>query len=253
MATYSNGTDKNIVAIVQARMSSTRLPGKVLKDVGGRTVLERVIRRLERCASLTSIVVATTTQSVDDAIVLSCIDLNVTCTRGSEQDVLDRYYQTAKKVKAAYVVRITSDCPLVDPELVDHTVELFFEQRADYASNSITRSYPQGLDTEVFSFSALERAWKEAARDYEREHVTPYFYEHPGLFRIASLTNPIDFSHHRWTLDTAEDLSLVRELYSRLGSRDYFSWQEALVAAEREPALARLNSHIPQKHYTHAG
>jgi len=224
-----------------------------MRDVGGRTVLERVINRLERCTSLTSIVVATTTQSVDDAIVLACVDLNVTCTRGSEKDVLDRYCQTAKKMNADYVVRITSDCPLIDPELVDRTVELFFEQRADYASNSISRTYPQGLDTEVFSFSALERAWKEAARDYEREHVTPYLYEHPGLFRLASLTNPIDFSHHRWTLDTVEDLVLVRELYSRLGNRDYFRWQEALTAAEREPALAYLNSHILQKHYTHAG
>lgn len=245
--------DRNIVAIVQARMLSTRLPGKVLKDIGGRTVLERVINRLERCTALTSIVVATTTQSVDDAIVLACVDMNVTCTRGSEQDVLDRYYRTAKKINADYVVRITSDCPLIDPELVDRTVEVFFEQQADYASNSISRTYPRGLDAEVFSFSGLERAWKKATRDYEREHVTPYLYDHPEIFRIASLTNPIDFSHHRWTLDTVEDLTLIRELYARLGNRGHFHWHEAIAAAEREPALFHLNSHVVQKHYTHAG
>lgn len=243
----------NVVAIIQARMSSTRLPGKVLTDIGGRTALARVVGRLQMCPGIFSIVVATTTQSIDDAIVLECARLSVPCRRGSERDVLDRYYQTAKKMQADCVVRITSDCPLIDPEIVDRTIEIFFEKQADYASNSLSGTYPRGLDAEVFTFSGLERAWHEATREYEREHVTPYFYEHPEIFRIASLTNPIDYSHHRWTLDTAEDLALIRELYARLGNRDHFSWKEALAVAEQEPALANLNSHILQKHYTHAG
>jgi spore coat polysaccharide biosynthesis protein SpsF len=234
-------------AIVQARMGSSRLPGKVLMDLGGETVLARVINRLRRCAFLDHIVIATTNTSADDAIVGECGRLVVDSFRGSEQDVLDRYYQAARVCRAEVVVRITSDCPLIDPELVDETISVFHEGRADYASNTIVQTYPRGLDTEVFSRAALERAWAEARKSYEREHVTPYFYQHPQLFRIASVRGKTDESHFRWTLDTPEDLQLIRTIYSRFNNQHTFGWQQAVALMEREPELGELNSHILQK------
>ena len=169
------------------------------------------------------------------------------CFRGEEQDVLDRYYQAARANAADAVVRITSDCPLIDPELVDETVEVFRDEHADYASNVFPRTYPRGLDTEVFSFDALDRAWREAREAHQREHVTPYLYEHPQIFKLASLSGAADYSRYRWTLDTREDLELLRAIYSRFDGRDDFSWQEVLRLMEREPELAELNSQVLQK------
>jgi spore coat polysaccharide biosynthesis protein SpsF len=196
---------------------------------------------------LHDVMVAATDSAADDAIMSECERQGVCCFRGSEDDVLDRYYQAAQGCDADAIVRITSDCPLIDPGLVDEAVSVFWDQRADYASNTIVHTYPRGLDTEVFSRAALECAWAGAAKSYEREHVTPYFYEHPELFRIASICWPVDRSHLRWTLDTAEDLELIRKIYSRFGNRDTFGWQEALALVEREPELAELNSHVLQK------
>jgi spore coat polysaccharide biosynthesis protein SpsF len=234
-------------AIVQARMGSSRLPGKVLMDLGGQTVLARVVNRLRRATLLDEILIATCYAVTDDAIVRECERLSVNSFRGSEDDVLDRYYQAAQVSKAEVVVRITSDCPLIDPVLVDETISVFQEQHADYASNTIVHSYPRGLDTEVFTRAALERAWTDARKSYEREHVTPYFYEHPELFRIASTHGPDDYSHFRWTLDTPEDLQLIRKIYSKFDDQDTFGWQEAVALMEREPELAELNSHVSQK------
>jgi len=145
------------------------------------------------------------------------------------------------------VVRITADCPVIDPELVDETIRVFQEQCGDYASNSFPRTYPRGLDVEVFTVSALEQAWRDARTPYEREHVTPYFYEHPELFRLVSLRGRADYSQYRWTLDTAEDLELLRTIYARFSNRDDFSWGETVQLMEREPGLAQLNSHVIQK------
>ena len=237
----------NTVAMIQARMGSQRLPGKVLLDLGGGTVMARVVRRLERSRAITRIVVATTTAPADEAIVRECEWLQVACFRGSEDDVLDRYYQAAHSYSADAVVRITSDCPLVDPELVDQTIGVFTNQRADYASNVFPRTYPRGLDTEVFTAAALDRAWSEARQPHQREHVTPYLWEHPQMFRLASLSGDADYSSYRWTLDTPEDLELLRAIYSRFGGRDDFSWQEVLRLMEREPELAELNSQVFQK------
>jgi spore coat polysaccharide biosynthesis protein SpsF (cytidylyltransferase family) len=228
-------------------MGSTRLPGKVLTDLGGATVLARVVRRLSRAALVDEVVVATTESAADNAIVRECERLGVRCFCGSEADVLDRYYQAARACDAEIVVRITSDCPLIDPELVDETVRTFLDRGADYASNVFPRTYPRGLDTEVFTTAALERAWREAREPHQREHVTPYFSEHPDLFRLVFVRGPADHSGYRWTLDTAEDLELLRALYSRLGNRDTFYWREALVVVEREPELAELNAHVMQK------
>jgi spore coat polysaccharide biosynthesis protein SpsF len=228
-------------------MGSMRLPGKVLMDLGGETVLARVVRRLGRAKGLDQIVVATTTARSDDAIVRECARLGTLCFRGSEEDVLDRYHQAARYAEASVVVRITSDCPLIEPALVDETIQVLFEQDADHASNVVPRTFPRGLDTEVFTMTALERAWREAQSHYQREHVTPYFYEHPELFRAASHRGPKDYSRHRWTLDTVEDLLLIRTIYARFNNRDDFHWWDAIALMEKEPQLTQLNAHVIQK------
>jgi spore coat polysaccharide biosynthesis protein SpsF len=236
-----------ITAIIQARMGSTRLPGKVLMDLEGETALARVVGRLRRATQVKQIVVATTNCIADDAIVRECDRLKIPTFRGCENDVLDRYYQAARACAAEAVVRITSDCPVIDPGLVDDTIELFQRQQGDYASNSLPPIYPRGLDVEVFTIAALEQAWRDARKPYEREHVTPYFYEHPELFRLVSLGGQTNYSRYRWTLDTAEDLELLRTIYARFGSRDDFGWCEVVQLMEREPELAELNSHVVQK------
>ena len=228
-------------------MGSTRLPGKVLKDLGGETVLARVVSRLRRAVRVNEIVVATTNSVADDAIVRECSRLKVSSFRGSENDVLDRYYRAAQVCAARTVVRITSDCPVIDPQLVDETVRVFQQQRGDYASNAFPRTYPRGLDTEVFTVAALEQAWRDAHEPYEREHVTPYFYEHPELFRLVPLRGEIDCSQYHWTLDTAEDLELLRAIYARFRNQDDFNWSEVIQLMEREPELTELNSRVVQK------
>ena len=236
-----------IVAIIQARMGSTRLPGKVLLDLEGKTVLARVVSRLRRATQLSDIVVATTDLVRDDTIVRECERLNVNCFRGSEHDVLDRYYRAARTFAADTIVRITSDCPVIDPDFLDPTITSSQQQDCAYSSNSFPRTYPRGLDTEVFTIAALEQAWRDARRDYEREHVTPYFYEHPELFRLVSQQGSTDYSQYRWTLDTQEDLELLRRLYSSFGGRDDFHWLDAIALFERNPELADINSHVIQK------
>jgi len=235
------------VAIVQARMGSTRLAGKVLMALGSATVLARVVCRLRRASLIDEIVVATTNSVLDNAIVEECRSLVVECLRGSEHDVLDRYYISAKACAADAVVRITSDCPIIDPELVNETIRAFQEQAGDYASNTLDPTYPRGLDAEVFTVEALGRAWREARQPHEREHVTPYFYEHPELFRLVSVKGDGDYSLCRWTLDTAEDLDLLRAIYERFDNRDDFTWREVLRLMQIEPQLTQLNAHIVQK------
>jgi spore coat polysaccharide biosynthesis protein SpsF len=235
------------IAIIQARMGSTRLPGKVLADLGGESVLARVVCRLRRADLIDDIVVATTDSTADDAIISECRRLGVVWFRGSETDVLDRYYQTAGAYDAAAVVRITADCPLIDPDLVDETIRKFQNRSADYASNAIQRSYPRGLDVEVFTMVSLKLAWEAATHSHEREHVTPYFYEHPELFRLASLVGTTDYSRYRWTLDTQEDLQLLLAIYGRFANRDKFTWREVIALMEREPYLFDFNSNVRQK------
>jgi spore coat polysaccharide biosynthesis protein SpsF len=234
------------VAIVQARMGSTRLPGKVLLDVGGESMLARVVRRVRRAASLDDLVVATTAAPADAAVVDECRRLGVASFLGDEHDVLDRFYRAAQAHSAGAVVRITADCPLIDPGLIDRVVDDFRVWAPDYASNVLERTYPRGLDAEVISFPALERAWHEASEPYQRAHVTPYFYVHPDLFRLLSVTaSPADYSAHRWTVDTADDLSFVREVVRRLA--EPFSWTDVLDLLAREPALADINRAVRQK------
>jgi len=236
-----------VVAIIQARLGSSRLPGKVLQDIDGSTMLARVVRRSQRAVSLHDVVVATTAERADDAVVAECRKLGVPCVRGDEQDVLDRYYQAAQACRAQAVVRITSDCPLIEPEVIDKVVQAFLNARPDYASNTLERTYPRGLDTEVMTLSALECAWRQATEPYQRIHVTPYLYQNPDQFRLLSVTNEEDYSGYRWTVDTLEDLALVREVYGRLGGGDAIHWTDVLALLAREPQLAELNRAIGQK------
>jgi len=236
-----------LVAIIQARMGSSRLPGKVLKDIYGRTMLGRVVRRAGRSGLIDKLVVATTKEKADDAIVSECESLGVSTFRGSEVDVLDRYYQAARAFSANCIVRITSDCPLIDPEIIDCVTQAFLDGSLDYASNTLQSTYPRGLDVEVFTFDALERAWHEALQDFEHVHVTPYIYRHPERFKMLSVTGDEDWSCYRWTVDTREDLSLIRAVYAKIDRDDLFSWRDALELFKRKPNMAEINRHIRQK------
>jgi spore coat polysaccharide biosynthesis protein SpsF len=227
-------------------MGSTRLPGKVLADIQGHAMLWYVVERTRTAKTVDQVVVATTIEPADNAVVALCGDYGVPCYRGSQDDVLDRYYQTACQHGAEAVVRITSDCPLIDPEIIDKTVRAFLVELPDYASNSVVRTYPRGLDTEVMTFPTLYRAWREAQQPYQRAHVTPYIYETPGRFKILSVTGDEDYSAHRWTVDTPEDLEFVRAVYRRSEGKG-LRLGDVLKLIEREPQLAEINRSIAQK------
>ena len=235
-----------VVAIVQARMGSSRLPGKVLMDVGGNTALARTIIRLSRSTRIDEIVVATTTAPQDDAIAREAKLIRVKCFRGSEDDVLWRYSQAAESFRANMVVRITSDCPLIDPEIVDQVIDKCVTEKADFACNVLPRSFPRGLDTEVFRRAALTKVESLADQPYQREHVTPLFYERQDLFRFVSVSAEADYSRYRWTLDTAEDLELIRAIYSHFNSNGDFTWREVITLMEGQPHLQGINAHIVQ-------
>ncbi len=236
-----------IVAIIQARMGSTRLPGKVLKDLGGDTVMARVLARVKRAATIGEVVVATSDTPRDDVIVAESRRLDTRVFRGDEKDVLDRYYRVAQLSKAEVVVRITADCPLIDWELVDETVKRFLDELPDYASNALVRTYPRGLDTEVFSLQALERAWRESSDPDQRVHVTPFIYQNPERFKVLAVKGEKDYSGLRWTLDTEQDLEFLRAVYAKFPGRDDFRWSDVLSLLEREPHLSELNRNVVQK------
>jgi len=236
-----------VVAIVQARMGSTRLPGKVLRDLAGETMLARVVKRLRGAQLLDEVLIATTDRPNDDAIVAECRRSSVAVFRGDQDDVLDRYFKAANSRDADIVVRITSDCPLIDPEITDQSIRAFMGKLPDYASNTIVRTYPRGLDTEVVSMAALTRAWQAARRPYEREHVMPYIVEHPEEFVLLPVVGDQDYSMHRWTVDMPEDFEFVQAIYNRLKGKEAFSWREVLDVLDREPELLDLNRCVVQK------
>lgn len=241
------------VAIIQARMGSTRLPGKVMKVICGKTVLEHVIERVKGCRLLDEVVIATTVSPADDAIVKEAERCGVKWFRGSEEDVLERYYLAAKEYDAEIVVRITSDCPLFDPTVLTEMLDYFNSERSqglniDYLSNTLTRSYPRGLDAEVFTFTALEKAFLNAVQPYEREHVTPYIHQHPEIFSLHGQTSDEDLSAHRWTLDTEEDFRLIEEIYFALYKENkFFTTEHILELLKQRPELAGINAHVEQK------
>ena len=238
-----------IIAIVQARMGSTRLPGKVMLDLIGKPMLFHELERVARSKCITSFVVATTNSPVDDVIVLLCKEYDWQYFRGNEHDVLDRYYQSAKQFGAEIVVRLTADCPLIDPVIVDSVIKKFLSHLpdVDYASNFIPRrTFPRGLDTEVFSFNALEKSWNEDNNPAFREHVTQYILHNPEKFRITGTMNECDLSRLRWTVDTKEDFEFVNEVYSFFGD-NHFSWYDVLNLIDKKPELKDINAHIQQK------
>jgi spore coat polysaccharide biosynthesis protein SpsF len=233
------------VAIIQARMGSTRLPGKVLMNLPGGTVLSHVIERVRNAGRVSETVIATTTAKSDDAIVEECNRLGVPCFRGSEKDVLARYHGAAKQFQADLVVRVTSDCPLFDGSLLDRMLQRF---DADYMSNTLRRRFPRGLDAEMFTFAALDRAFREASSPHQREHVTPYLYEHPELFHLQSYEEEPDRSQHRWTLDTVEDWKFIEAVFGELYRPNHsFSTADVLNLLQRRPELAKINSAVTQK------
>ncbi len=240
-----------IVGIVQGRMASSRLPGKILKKIGGEPMLAQVVERARQAKLIDEVGVATTTDPSDDAVEAFCRKRGYTIYRGSLLDVLDRFYQAAKLMQADVVVRFTADCPLLDPGLVDQTVRAFLDSGADFAANRLPppfrRTYPIGLDTEVCSFAALERAWREATAKHDREHVLPYLYEVEGRFKVVVLNYERDYGHHRWTVDTPEDLTLVRRIFRRMARQPGFTWLDVVTLFEREPKLAQLNASVQHK------
>jgi spore coat polysaccharide biosynthesis protein SpsF len=222
------------------------LPSKVLSSIAGVSMLERVVQRVAMASSLDGIVVATTKEPDDDSIVDLLASSDVTIVRGSHHDVLDRYHDALVATQADIIVRITSDCPLIDPQLIDDVVRAL-DRKADYASNTLEpRTYPRGLDVEAVTAEALERTWAEDDDPATREHVTPYIYRHPDRFTLRRVSGDQDLSRHRWTVDTPEDLALVRRIYDALGDAS-FSWRDVLNLVEANPTWSELNKHVRQK------
>jgi spore coat polysaccharide biosynthesis protein SpsF len=269
------------VAIIQARMGSSRLPGKVLLDIAGKPMIQHVIERTLRAQRLDSVTIATTTDMTDDPVAAFAVSMGLPCTRGSLHDVLDRYYQAALTHQADVIIRITADCPLIDPKLIDQTVELvsssFSLHLSDFSCNRLpppfTRTFPIGLDVEVCTFAALERAWKESTETFHREHVMPFLYEgthltpdsvaspngdtphlalgtSPRGFHIAQLQHQPDYGSLRWTVDTPEDLTFMREIFARLKEKPNFTWYDVLKIIQKEPHLAEINAGIRHKTMT---
>ena len=258
-------------AIIQARMSSSRLPGKVLLDIAGQPMLVHMVERARRARRVTQVVVATTTDPSDDPIQQLCAERGYACCRGSLPDVLDRYTQAAREFDAQIIARLTADCPLLDPALLDLTVEALAD--SDFAANRLpppwTRSLPIGLDVEVVTRTALERAWKEATESYQREHVLPYLYEGvefdpqptsvggegyftlrgttPRGFKIAQLHHMPDYGALRWTVDTPADLELVRRVFAHLDDALDFTWRDVLAVFDHYPELAQINAQVVHK------
>lgn len=233
-----------IIAIIQARMGSTRLPGKVLEDILGKPLLQHVIERVRQSRLIDDLVVATTRNSKDLSILVLTKKLKIKSYRGSENDVLDRFYHAAKKYSADTVVRITADDPFKDPRIIDRIIKYFLtnRNRIDYVSNTIEYSYPLGLDVEVFTFKALKKTWEEARQAFQREHVTPYMRQNPQLFRLKNIKCRKDISQLRWTIDTNKDLEFAREVYKYLyRKKRYFLMSDILNLLNKYPQLRRIN------------
>lgn len=237
--------------IIQARMGSTRLPGKVLKRLGDKTVLEQVIFRAEQAVSRENIIIATTENDADLPIVHLARRLGVKCARGSEHDVLSRYYLAARHYEVKNIIRITSDCPLIDPYIIKNIIEQFHQQglheRLAIYSNTRQRTFPRGLDVEMFSFTALEKAYREGRTAFQREHVTPFLYDSPEI-NVHHYLNEVDFSKYRWTLDTIEDWDLLDYIFKNLLKQNkMIDTQNVLELFKMQPDLIKINEHIIQQ------
>ena len=238
---------KRTVAVIQARTGSTRLPGKVLLPLLGEPVLTHVMRRVARALTVDEVVVATTRLAADDPIAALAAQEGWPVVRGSEMDLLERYLEAARSHDADLVVRVTSDCPLIDPELIDQVVGALVREGGDYASNTLEpRTYPRGLDVEVVTTEALQVADREDQDPASREHATPWVRTHPERFGLVRVAGSVDHSAHRWTLDTPEDYELLRRIFEAIG-QDRFRWGDVLAVVEANPAWSALNRDVAQK------
>lgn len=236
-----------VIAIIQARMGSTRLPGKVLNKVQDKPLLEYQIDRVKKAKTIDEIVIATTTKDNDNQIVDLCKRLSLPYYRGSEEDVLSRYYESAAKFQADVIVRLTADCPLIDPDVIDKVVNAYLEslEYYDFACNTLVRTYPKGLDTEVMTFKLLKQIHEEAKEIFYREHVTNYIYHHPEKFKILNIQNDFDASVHQWTLDTEEDFLLIQKIIQELyPNNKHFSFLDVLEILEKNPDWNLINKHV---------
>lgn len=239
-----------VIAVLQARTGSSRLPGKVLRPLLGKPMLERQIERVRRARSISRLVVATSEGPEDDAINALCADLGVECFRGSLDDVLDRFYRAALPHRPSLVVRLTGDCPLSDPALIDRVVATQLSGGFDYVSNALNPSYPDGLDVEVMTYACLESAWREARLPSQREHVTPFIHSQPERFRIGEVRSETDLSGLRWTVDEPADFALVEQIYGALhASRPDFDTSDVLALLDRRPELRTCNARTRNEGY----
>jgi len=236
-----------VVAIIQARMGSTRLPGKILRPLAGKPVLRRVIERVRAANVFDEVVVATTVRDIDDPAADAAADFGATVVRGDENDVLSRYGLAAKTSAAEAIMRITADCPLIDPDVLGAMVDRFRSGDADLISNCVRRTFPRGLDAELFTRSALDVMLAQAAAPAEREHVTPFLYANPGRFRIVSHEGRTDLSDYRLTLDTPEDFDLLHRVFAAAADPDAIRLAEVIALFEAHPDWRSINAHIEQK------
>lgn len=235
-----------IIAIIQARMGSSRLPGKVLADIAGKTMLQRIIERIALAQWVDKVVVATTDACEDD-ILVEYLRSEKTCDvfRGSVDDVLSRFYECAKLYQAEIVIRVTADDPLKDPQIIDKAINLLnMDPKLDYCSNTMEPSYPEGLDIEVMRFQALERAHVEAQLASEREHVTPYIWKHTDLFNTLNFKSDRDLKDWRWTVDTPDDLEFMRRIFEEFRNRPLVPYQDVIAWLDINPQIRLINSGV---------
>jgi len=247
-------SSQRVVAIIQARMGSSRLPGKSLLPLAGKPVIQHVVERIKAVSSIDKVVVATTDAPQDDVLVAALEESGVEVFRGSETDVLGRYAGAVRQYGGSAVVRITGDDPLKDPAVIDMVVRCFLAAEGffDYVSNTIRPTFPEGQDTEIFRSESLFEIDALAKSLYDREHVTPYFYRHQERFRCFNVVNDIDLSHHRWTLDTEDDLKFFTVVFNALGGPGKIvTMPEVLELLERKPTIARINAAVRRSHCYH--
>lgn len=231
-----------ILAILQARYSSSRLPGKILKDICGKPMVFHEVDRLRRSGLIDKLVLATSIEASDDPVETACKAEGVTCFRGNLDDVLDRYYQCAKEYEPTHVVRVTGDCPLIDPAVVDSVIEKHINEGNDYTGNTNPPSFPDGLDVEIMTFAALKDAWQEARLMSEREHVTLYIRNHADKYKFGNVACPEDLSAHRWTVDEPEDFELVKAVYEGIyQDKPFFDMYDVLEYIRKNPEILNLN------------
>ena len=231
-----------VLGILQARVSSTRLPGKVIKDIMGLPMIIRQVERVRRAKVIDQLLIATSLDSSDDAIEHLCEEYKIAYFRGSLNDVLDRFYRAAESVLPDHIVRLTGDCPLADPELIDKVISYHLEGGFDYTSNTVEPTYPDGLDIEVFRFHCLKKAWEEARLPSQREHVTLFMYTQPNLFRVGSFKGDVDYSKLRLTVDEPVDFELVTRIYQALyPSNPEFTTEDVLTFLKENKTLVSLN------------